>query len=36
MGPPALTTAIVALGSQQGGMQRPRAQVMQLVGKLAS
>jgi len=26
----------VVLGSQQGEMQRPRAQVMQLVGKLAS
>lgn len=33
---PALTATIIALGSQQGEMQRPRAQVMQLVDRLAS
>jgi hypothetical protein len=33
---PALTASIIALGSQQGEMQRPRAQVMQLVDKLAA
>jgi hypothetical protein len=33
---PALTASIIALGAQHGEMQRPRAQVMQLVDKLAS
>ena len=33
---PVLTGAIVALGAQQGEMQRPRAQVMQLVDKLVA
>lgn len=33
---PALTATIIALGSQHGEMQRPRAQVMQLVDRLAS
>lgn len=33
---PVLTGAIVVLGSQQGEMQRPRAQVRQLVDRLAA
>lgn len=33
---PALTGAIVALSAQQGEMQRPRAQILQMVDKLAA
>jgi hypothetical protein len=33
---PVLTGAIVALGAQQGEMQRPRAQVSQLIDKIAA